>query len=71
MRIQVLGLSVDDVIAGMGKVQLATFTELGYLPLINALGRTFYEYVCLTFLLLCPISFICSTHACMQVSAEH
>lgn len=36
-------MTVDEVIGGMGSVQLETFTELGYLPLINAMGTNIYE----------------------------
>eukprot|EP00730_Choanoeca_flexa_P001004 TRINITY_DN10435_c0_g2_i3.p1 TRINITY_DN10435_c0_g2~~TRINITY_DN10435_c0_g2_i3.p1 ORF type:complete len:658 (+),score=125.51 TRINITY_DN10435_c0_g2_i3:190-2163(+) len=41
---KVLEMTIDEVISGMGEVQLATFEKFGYLPLIHALGRDFVEF---------------------------
>eukprot|EP00049_Salpingoeca_infusionum_P000048 m.36766 g.36766 ORF g.36766 m.36766 type:complete len:1076 (+) comp10036_c0_seq1:827-4054(+) len=39
----ITGLSFNDVILGMGRVQLDNFTKHGYRPLIESLGASFYE----------------------------
>lgn len=40
---KVTGQSPEDIIAGMGHVQIKNFAAQGYTPLVKALGRTFYE----------------------------
>eukprot|EP00049_Salpingoeca_infusionum_P017168 m.351979 g.351979 ORF g.351979 m.351979 type:complete len:810 (+) comp16416_c0_seq1:338-2767(+) len=39
------GLTFNQVLHGMGSVQLEQFEAKGYMPLIKSLGRTFYEFL--------------------------
>ena len=38
-------MSVNDVLCGMGSVQLESFGEKGYMPLIKALGQDLWEFL--------------------------
>ncbi|EGD80019.1 soluble guanylate cyclase [Salpingoeca rosetta] len=40
---KVTGKTAEQVIAGMGFIQINNFAAQGYTPLVQALGRTFYE----------------------------
>ena len=40
---KVTGRTAEQVIAGMGDIQINNFAAQGYTPLVQALGRTFFE----------------------------